>query len=409
MRWIGIDVGGANLKFAALTLAANQSDGQSTLEQAAAERAIPPVVVTGSHGESLELVYELNQQVDFPIWKDRQQLPQQLARFASQLNPCDRVGITMTAELADCFESKRAGVRYIVEQCTRLLAQQQPRFYSVDGQFRSGSEAIADWQVVAASNWHASASCAYGWLELARDSTEVNTPNAGFLFDVGSTTTDVIPVVDSRPVVENQTDLMRLTNGQLCYAGVGRTPVCALLSQIELAHGSVATARELFATTRDALIWLGDVPESADCATADGRSASRANCAQRLGRMVCADIEELAAGDIDRIARQVKSKLVEVISSSFEKVVQQHPDVPRNVITIGEGKWLADSVLQQVDQQSQPQRGTAFTKFELPWIELRSKERASNSSLPVSTTRLQTAPALAVAQLLAAQTTCHQR
>ena len=47
--------------------------------------------------------------------------------------------------------------------------------------------------------------------------------------DVGSTTTDIIPIIDGRVAVRGQTDTDRLRSGELVYTGSLRTPVCALV------------------------------------------------------------------------------------------------------------------------------------------------------------------------------------
>src|SRR5256885_9284124 len=49
------------------------------------------------------------------------------------------------------------------------------------------------------------------------------------LLDTGSTTTDIIPMINGVPVPVGRTDPHRLGTGELVYTGVRRTPVCAVL------------------------------------------------------------------------------------------------------------------------------------------------------------------------------------
>ena len=62
------------------------------------------------------------------------------------------------------------------------------------------------------------------------------------LLDIGTTTTDIVPILNGRPDPRGHTDFDRLHVGELVYTGWRRTPVCALL------HGLAA---EVFATTHD--------------------------------------------------------------------------------------------------------------------------------------------------------------
>ena len=253
MNFAGLDIGGANIKFASTS------------------------------GEMRE--------IPFAFWKHKDKLNETLEQFREFIAPDDLIGVTMTAELADCFESKRDGVRFVVQSVLKTFgtstnprSEHQPLFYRTDGAMCDAQTAIDDWKLVAAANWHALA-----WLAFQNSDQ-----NSGFVFDIGSTTTDIIPVRDGIPVNPRQNDLDRLSNGQLYYAGIGRTPICAVLDEIELDGQVRNIAREFFATTNDALIFLGDLPEDKTCLdTADGKSKSRQDVERRLLRMVCADSAEL--------------------------------------------------------------------------------------------------------------------
>src|SRR5690606_12298586 len=98
---------------------------------------------------------------------------------------------------------------------------------------------------------------------------------SALLIDVGSTTIDVIPLLDGQPVNVGKTDTERLLSGELVYTGVERTPACALLRTISYRGTMCPIANELFATARDAWLILGELPEDPiDKRTADGRPAT---------------------------------------------------------------------------------------------------------------------------------------
>ena len=284
----------------------------------------------------------LVKQIQFPFWKNKDGLDAILKELSNSLSPGTYVGVTMTAELADCFETKPEGVRFIVESVVRTFAKHQsPLFYRTDGTMCDAQTAIAQWELVAASNWHATA-----WLAFSNCQPRECSHRSGFVFDIGSTTTDIIPVLNGQPVNQKQTDVERLTNGQLFYAGVGRTPICGLLDFVQFDFGMASIAREFFATTLDAFIWLGDVEENANClATADGRAASKENSGQRLARMVCADRRDLSNQQIDSIAIQTKQSLTEKLSKSLQVVLNRNHELPLVFKTFGGGAWLAAEVI----------------------------------------------------------------
>src|SRR5207302_1770736 len=107
----------------------------------------------------------------------------------------------------------------------------------------------------------------------------------GVLIDIGSTTSDLIPLSDGRARPLGLTDTDRLRTGELVYAGVRRTPVCALAGQLPFRGVTTGLAAELFATTLDVYLTLGEVSaDSSDRATADGRPATPEAAIARLAR-----------------------------------------------------------------------------------------------------------------------------
>ena len=108
--------------------------------------------------------------------------------------------------------------------------------------------------------------------------------------DIGSTTTDFIPLVDGQPVTIGHTDPKRLVNGELIYSGVERSPVCAIANLVPWRAGKCPMAQEVFATTWDVYLTLGDLPEEPNSLhTADRRGATKAAAHDRLARQICAD------------------------------------------------------------------------------------------------------------------------
>src|SRR5258708_819144 len=125
---------------------------------------------------------------------------------------------------------------------------------------------------------------AANWLALATYAGRFVPEGPALLLDIGTTTTDIIPLFNGKPIPRGRTAPERLASCELVYTGVRRTPRCALM-------GSCGAA-EFFAPTLDVHLILDFIAEDpADCNTADGRPATKTAAHARLARMMCADLE----------------------------------------------------------------------------------------------------------------------
>jgi (4-(4-[2-(gamma-L-glutamylamino)ethyl]phenoxymethyl)furan-2-yl)methanamine synthase len=297
---LGWDVGGANVK------AARLEDGGSV--------SAPKVL-----------------ECPFPIWRNRDGLPGLLSATADHLGRARNMAVTMTAELADCFATKREGVLFVLDAFRAAFPGVEPWIYGIDGRFRSDAAARQRPHQVAAANWRASATF------VAR-----TFPDALFL-DVGSTTTDVIPIVAGRVAAHGRTDAARLRTGELVYTGALRTPVCAIVRSVPLRGRPCRVAAEQFAVSADVHLWLGRFEDrSYTCETPDGRGRSRPEAAARLARMVCADMDTLRPRDITAIAEHVARAQVQQIAIAIRQVIRRlGPASPRVAVLAGQGTFLA--------------------------------------------------------------------
>jgi probable H4MPT-linked C1 transfer pathway protein len=299
MSWIGIDIGGANLKAA---------DGQGWARSTA-----------------------------FAVWRYPQNLSQQLAELVGSAPTPGRLAVTMTAELCDCFDNKAAGVRHILDCVEAIDENRDALVYLVDGRFATTSEAREAPQLAAASNWHALASFAARFV----------TSRTGLMIDVGSTTTDLIPIIDGRVAARGSNDTERLLSRELLYRGVGRTPICALVDTLPLRGEQCPVAAEVFATTADAYVLSGELKEDEDVDwTANGRPLMKKFARQRLARQLCADADDLAPGDIEQLARAVREAHYNEISTCVRLVAKRLPELPGTCIVSGSGEFLARAVVE---------------------------------------------------------------
>jgi probable H4MPT-linked C1 transfer pathway protein len=304
MHILGLDIGGANLKAA-------DSDGQ------AASRS-------------------------FPIWQAPEQLANELALLIHdfpQGNPFDAIAVTMTAELADCFATKAEGVDHIL-RAVETIAESTPVFvWQTGAEFVTPNVAREFPLLVAAANWHA----------LAIFIGRLIPTGTALLIDIGSTTTDIIPLLDGFPVPRGLTDVERLQSGELVYTGVRRTPIAAVTSDVPFHEGRCPLAAELFATTLDVHLLLGNLDEdSTNCETANGKPATRLHAANRLAHMICCDTTECTEDDLATISRFLAETQIETITSAAMNVLNSLDADCSAVLVSGIGSFLANRVVQNI-------------------------------------------------------------
>jgi hypothetical protein len=247
------------------------------------------------------------------MWKHPTLLASALGELLEESPPFAGIGLTMTGELADCFQTRAEGVATILDQVTTILPAQLVRVYSVDGTWLTvGAAARSPW-TVAASNWVA----------LAKFTAVNFSDGRGLIVDIGSTTTDIIPISNGEIAMDAKTDSQRMQCGALVYTGVERSNVAAISRHVPLYGASCPLMNELFATSRDVHLWLGDIEDNPTCnQTADGAPATRAHARFRLARVVGEDGSTLADSDIDAIANQIRLDQAALIARGMEQVVR---------------------------------------------------------------------------------------
>src|SRR5207244_8470285 len=154
-------------------------------------------------------------------------------------------GVTMTAELSQIFRTKRDGVAFVVDAVTRAFPDCLVRVYAVDGRWLTADEARREPLAIAAANWAATARL------VARRYPDC------ILIDVGSTTTDIIPIVGGVPATVGRTDPERLREHELVYTGALRTPAEAIAATVPLGGRPTAVSAAGFALAGDVPVWRG--------------------------------------------------------------------------------------------------------------------------------------------------------
>jgi (4-(4-[2-(gamma-L-glutamylamino)ethyl]phenoxymethyl)furan-2-yl)methanamine synthase len=303
----------------------------------------------------------------FEVWRDRDALAAVLREVATEVavRPADAVAITMTAELSDAFRTKREGVGFVLDAAQAALGDGALSVLTTTGELVGVEEARARPWDVAAANWVATA--------LAVAAAH---PDA-LLIDVGSTTADVVAIVDGRVAATARDDLGRLLAGELVYTGALRTNLAAIAPRVPVRGGWCPVASEHFAISADVHLVLGHIAVGEyGCPTPDGRPATPAFARERIARLVCSDVDQLHGDELDAVAAFLHGEQLRQLEEAARRV--QRPlasDAP--VVAVGSGAFLARAVAERL--------GRAVADG--PW----------------SVTDAEVAPAAALAALLAAR------
>lgn len=293
--FLGLDIGGANLK---------ASDGEAR---------------------------SLSQ--PFPLWKLPAELAAAVSGLLREFAEPSALAVTMTGELADCFSTKAEGVRHIVGAVQQAAPGVPLLVWTTGGEFVTPDEACELVPLVAAANWHALATWAARTI-----------PNgAAILVDIGSTTTDIIPLCDGVPVPAGRTDLERLLSGELVYTGVRRTPVAHVVAAVPFRGMSCPLSAEVFATMLDVYLLVGSIiADESDVNTANGRPATVAGAQVRLARMLCADTSEIGGDELQQIAAAIAVAQRTRIAAAFDRALARLGKPCELLIAAGEGAFVLD-------------------------------------------------------------------
>jgi len=276
-------------------------------------------------------------QVPCPLLADPAKFNQALDEALKACPADGRHAVTMTGELSDVFPSRAAGVAYLVG-LMRKATGDDTLFYSLREGLIGADAVRAHWQDVASANWHASAALT---AKLSGD---------GLLVDVGTTTTDLIPLKDGAPAARGLTDGERLMEDELIYGGVVRTPVMAIAHEAPFKGRMQGVAAERFATMADVYRLTGDLPEDADpYPAADQRGKTSEESAERLARMLGRDADEADFIAWRALAYFFARRQFDGLEAAARRLVEREalgPEAP--VIGAGCGRFLAKRLAERL-------------------------------------------------------------
>ena len=283
-------------------------------------------------------------QISCPLWRGLSELSVAMQNMLNSFNIKPQQvqhAITMTGELVDLFDNRHAGVCQIAKLAGQILGE-NVKFYVGQDNTKLSFVSLIDIprfaSAIASANWHASATF------LAK-----HAPNA-LLIDIGSTTSDIIPIINGVAALNGNNDAARLKNDTLVYTGVTRTPVMALAQKLPFENSEINVMAELFATMADVYRLTGELlPEYDSSETADGKGKTQLESARRLARMIGCDVQD----DLQKwILLAVSCKNLQMMQ--LKTAIAQHLKPTMTIIGAGAGSFLVKQIAEDLNHSFIP-------------------------------------------------------
>ena len=280
-------------------------------------------------------------QLPCPLWLGLEHLDRAISTALAQMPGASLHAVTMTGELTDFFRNRAQGVKTIIARFAKQAPVGRTYIYAGPEGFLTPENAAQKTDAVASANWAASAQLVARLL-----------PDALFV-DIGSTTTDLVPIRGGVLRVRGLSDADRLACEELVYTGVVRTPLMALAERIPFDGQWIPAMAEYFATTADVYRLTGELPEGADqLPAADNGGKSVRDSARRLARMIGRDLESAPLAQWKQCARQLADLQLWQIRQACERVLSRTVAVDRTpVVGAGTGRFLARKLAAQLGRR----------------------------------------------------------
>ncbi|MFX1501630.1 MAG: hydantoinase/oxoprolinase family protein [Promethearchaeota archaeon] len=287
---LGLDIGGANTKAAFLKI------------------------------KNKEIVESYSYIEYFPFWeKNIIEIPKLFKRVIEnlvdknniKLESINYITVTITAELSDAFQTKREGILTILNSLGKIFERNKLKFITNKSRFVDFITAKSEYSLISAANWASTA------LFLGQFIPKC------ILIDAGSTTIDIIPIIDSLPVPKGRDDISRLENHELIYTGGLRATIPSITHHVPYKDKNIRISFEKFALISDIHRILNNISEEEYINdTADSRSKSLENCYARLSRVICTDLETISKEDLKKIAKYIYKKQLDIIIREIRLFMQ---------------------------------------------------------------------------------------
>ena len=274
-----------------------------------------------------------------PLWIGLHKLTEAFREAAPLHARADLNAFTMTGELSDIFPSRDAGVSTLLEQISEHFPSGKNLIYAGRSGFVEVEKARRQSTDVASANWHATAALV---AKLTGDALFV---------DMGSTTTDLIPIRNGVITSEGYTDAERLMSGELVYTGFTRTFLFGVASSAPVGGRLTPLMNEYFASIADVHRIMGVLDEKDDKhPSADGKEKTAAGSTARLARMVGRDAADLEPAEWRNVASWFsEQQLRKMHDAAFLGARFLSDDAP--IVGAGIGRWQIKRLAERMERR----------------------------------------------------------
>jgi (4-(4-[2-(gamma-L-glutamylamino)ethyl]phenoxymethyl)furan-2-yl)methanamine synthase len=271
-----------------------------------------------------------------PLRSGAERLLQAFAEAKKDLGRADRDVITMTGELADTFSSRIEGVKHLADLAASELGS--VLIYAGPAGCVRPEDVRKHYTDIASANWHACATL------IARKCQHA------LLIDLGSTTTDIVPIAYGKTIARGYTDVQRLAAGELVYTGIVRGFVMATADRAPFRGAWTPLINENFATMADVHRILGTLPPDVDLMpAADGRPKTIDSSRSRLARMLGTDASDGNDTTWTLVARWFAEAQTRAICDAA-RLVLSAGTLPSSttIVAAGIGRTLVDEIARRL-------------------------------------------------------------
>lgn len=260
-----------------------------------------------------------------PVWLGTKELEKEISFLNKKINVNNVIcGITMTAELCDNFNDRNEGVNKIKAICTKLNCK---CLY-----FNNKTKSLFDFDTnnisIASMNWLSTGSFIQRQVKNA------------LIVDFGSTTTDLVVIKNSKIKNKFFTDFDRINNDELIYTGFTRTPIFSISREVKWKNSIFQIIPEFFSNTADLYRVKLMLPDRVDLfETTDSRNKSIINSLKRVSRNLGIDYKENNLPFILGVVEEIIKIQKQLIFNSIHKLIRFYKlDRTTPIICCGIGK-----------------------------------------------------------------------
>ncbi|MBH44469.1 MAG: hypothetical protein CMD88_03340 [Gammaproteobacteria bacterium] len=263
------------------------------------------------------------------LWKDLSELKSLISNVSNRYKNKKIIHlITMSGEMCDIFDNRNIGVKNLINIFKKLSSSSYVLQHNCSLINIKSNEYAYD--NIASMNWIATSKFLTDKIDNA------------IALDIGSTTTDIILIKNKKLINKRKDDITGLSNHELLYSGIFRTPIYALTQEIKYKNTIYKIIPENFANMSDIYRILSYLHPKYDYSiTSDNRSKSMINSMKRLCRVFGFDYHESKKNLLFSLCKQIITIHINHISSNIKYHLKKYKNISDyKIIGAGVGKFL---------------------------------------------------------------------